>query len=269
MNLGLEAKRVLVTGSTRGIGRSIAAGFVGEGARVAVHGRRQETARSVAREVSQEAGGTPVAALSGDLSQEDGVEQVFQGCLEQLGGIDVLVNNAGAYEVCGWKEADGERWMDSYAVNVVSRVRLIRRVLDSMRRQQWGRIIQIASISAAVAPPVFPDYAAAKAASVNMTVSLMQELAGSGITANTISPGPVETETWKTFAIQIGKGQGWGDDLEEIKEKLLSGWMSNPCGRIGRPQDVADACLFLASQRSAYINGVNLPVTGGLAARAI
>ncbi|HSR52555.1 MAG TPA: SDR family oxidoreductase [Acidobacteriota bacterium] len=271
MNLGLKAKRVLVTGSTRGIGKAIAAGFVGEGAKVAVHGRRQEAAEVSAREVVQEVGGKAeqVIAVSGDLSAKGGVGRVFRGCLEGLGGIDVLVNNAGTFEVSGWKQADGDRWLQAYGVNVVSMVRLIRRVVEPMREQGSGRIIQIASISAAVAPPVFPDYAAAKAATVNLTVSLMQELAGTGITVNTISPGPVETATWKDFALQIAELQGWEKDLETVKKKLLSGLMSNASGRLGRPQDVADACLFLASSRSSYINGVNLPVTGGLAARAV
>lgn len=187
MDLKLEGKRTLVTGSSTGIGKGIAKVLAKEGALVAVHGRNEERTNEVAEEIVAKGGKAFVAI--GDLATEKGALQVANKALTALGGVDILVNNAGIYGNSGWMDTTPDDWTRIYNVNVVSMVRLIRHLVPRMKKQRWGRIIQIASGEAMQPFPQMPDYAATKVVNVNMTVSLAKELAETGITVNTISPG--------------------------------------------------------------------------------
>ncbi len=264
MQTRMEGRRALVTGSTSGIGRAIALALGECGATVVVHGRDEGRAKAVVQEIETK-GGRATAVL-GRLDEEAAARKVVADALAQVGGIDILINNAGSFERCTWMEGDAARWGQTYAATVLPAVRLAQAFAPGMRAVGWGRIIQIATASALLAPPTFPDYAAAKAALLNLSLSLAKDLAGTGITVNTVSPGATLTPTWERFALQIGVAQGWGSDLAEVKTKLLAGPLANPCARLGRPEDVAAAVAFLASEGAGYINGVNLRVDGGLAA---
>jgi 3-oxoacyl-[acyl-carrier protein] reductase len=133
-----------------------------------------------------------------------------------------------------------------------------------MRTRRWGRVIQIGSAASANPPPSMAGYGAAKAALANLTVSLAKDLAGSGVTANTISPGPTLTEGWRVFALNFARSQGMGEDFEDARAALLSGPLANPSGRLADPGEVAALVCLVASPLAASINGANLRIDGGL-----
>ncbi len=262
MDLGLKNKRALVTGSSGGIGEAIAKTLAAEGVAVVVHGRKKGEAQRVVKEI-EAAGGRAALAL-GDLARDEEAERVADAALAAFGGVDILVNNAGSYPLGGWLQATPGDWVRNFESNVFSAVRLIRRLAPPMKDRGWGRIIQIASIAGVQPAPPAAAYSATKAAMINMTVSLARELDSTGVTVNTVSPGPIVTGGWNEFALQLGSAQGWGNDLEEIKKRLLDGWLKNPSGRIGQPEDIADLVAFVASPRAGFVNGANLRVDGGM-----
>jgi len=147
--------------------------------------------------------------------------------------------------------------------NVVSAVRLISALVPAMRPRQWGRVIQIGSAAGANPPPSMAGYGAAKAALANLTVSLAKDLAGSGVTANTVSPGPTLTEGWREFALSFAISQGMSDDFEAARTALLSGPLANPSARLAEPAEVAALVALVASPLGASTNGANLRIDGG------
>jgi NAD(P)-dependent dehydrogenase (short-subunit alcohol dehydrogenase family) len=150
------------------------------------------------------------------------------------------------------------------SLNVVSAVRLIGAFTPGMRARSWGRVIQIGSAAGASPPPSMAGYGAAKAALANLTVSLAKDLAGSGVTANIVSPGPTMTEGWREFALSFGRSQGMGEDFEAARTALMSGPLANPSGRLAEPGEVAALVSLVASPLAASINGANLRIDGGL-----
>ncbi len=262
MDLQLAGKSALVTGSSAGIGEAIARRLAEEGARVVVHGRNRERAEAVARSIV-DAGGQAKVAI-GDLSTDEGAASAIEQALGAFGGLDIVVNNAGGYETTDWAGATPEKWADGYNQNVLSMVRVIRGTLAHLRGKGWGRYIQISSGIYNNPFSGMPDYAATKAANATMTVSLSKEFAGTGVTVNTISPGPVRTPGLEVFFGQVAQSMGLSGSFEEIEAKVLAAVMPTVIvGRAGRPEEIADAAAFLASPRADYITGTNLRVDGG------
>lgn len=286
MDLQLQGKRALVTGSSSGIGEAIAKALAKEGAVVVVHGRRENEAVRVAKAIT-DGGGTAAVAL-GDLATDDGAAQVAKVALAAFAGIDIVVNNAGAYFRDEWTAIDPARWLDLYNQNVVSVVRIIQHFLPQMKERGWGRFIQIGSGLASAPAATFAAYGATKSAIVNLTVSLAKGLARTGVTANTVSPGPVLTPNIEAWIKDIAGKKGWHGEWDEVERRFVAEFFANlesiigprsfldlgerrfvaeffenPTGRIGRVEEVVDLVAFLASPRADYINGANLRVDGG------
>jgi 3-oxoacyl-[acyl-carrier protein] reductase len=260
MDLHLQGKRAVVTGSSGGIGEAIAHRLGVEGAAVVVNGRKVEAVQDVVDAIRSHGG--QATGMVADLADAVQCDRFIAATAAQ-GPIDVLVNNAGAFVNRGWDEATPEDWLALYAVNVAATVRCIQGFLPGMRAKGWGRIIQIGTGEAINPFPTMPDYAATKAALLNLTVSLSKHLARSGITVNTVSPGIVVTPGVEEFYRLEASRRGWGDDWPTIEAHILADVLDNPVGRLGRPEEVADLVAFVASPLAGYINGANLRIDGG------
>jgi 3-oxoacyl-[acyl-carrier protein] reductase len=267
LDLKLEGKRALVTGSSSGIGEAIARALAHGGAAVVVHGRNAERAGRVAADIEARGHGRVVVAL-GDLSRQEEADRVADVAVQALGGIDILVNNAGGADggLGPWLETTLEQWKATLGQNLHSAVRLLQRLVPGMKAQGWGRVIQVASVVATHPFASGPDYAAAKAALANTSATLAKELGGTGITVNTISPGPIRTAAAERVFRDLARQRGWGDDWAEIERRAVAEFVPNPLGRLGTPDEVAAAALFLASPLAAFVHGANLRVDGGYAA---
>ena len=264
MNLGLEGKRALVTGSTGGIGAATVKMLAAEGAAVIIHGRNEARAQALKAEI--EAAGGKAALALGDLLSDETAPEVLQPALAAFGGIDILVNNLGHYEplAANWMDATPEEFAYTYQVNVIAAVRAVHAALPGMKERGWGRIINIASGAYTQPPPEFPTYGPAKAALVNLSVGLARALPLSGVTVNTVSPGNTLTETMLSYLPRIGEANGWPEtDVYEIEKRFVREQWPSPLGRMGRVEEIAALICFLASTHAAYITGTNYRIDGG------
>ena len=264
MNLQLNGKRALITGSTDGIGEAIATALAREGARVVVHGRSADKAKRVADAIVK-AGGAAAVAL-GDLSNDADADRVAKEAIAAFGGIDILVNNLGAFPQKPWLETTAAEWNELYNQNVGSMVRMITRLVPAMKERGWGRAIQMASTAGAMPIANMGNYATTKAANVMVTVSLAKELAGTGVTANTVSPGPILTAGLKAMILGMAAEKGWGADWAEIEKGFVRDFAPTLTGKIGRPEDIAAVVAFLASPLADNVTASNYRCDGGYVA---
>jgi NAD(P)-dependent dehydrogenase (short-subunit alcohol dehydrogenase family) len=263
MQLELDGKVALVTGSHRGTGAGIAGVLAAEGATVVVHGLEPGQAEPVAERL-RAAGGRALTA-SGDVRSEAGALASAESALAAAGRVDVLVNNYGAAAGRGWLDADESDWLDMFHTNVLSGARMVRHLVPGMRERGWGRVLFLGTVGSERPRAQMPGYYAAKASLANMTVSLAKELAGSGITVNTISPGMLATAEVRASLERRAQKEGWGSDWEEIQRRASRDFMPNPTGRLGTVAEVGQLVAFLASDCAGYINGANVRIDGGTA----
>ena len=261
MDLELQGKVALVTGSTSGIGEAAVRRLAREGASVVVHGRRGAEAERVVAGITA-AGGKAQAAL-GDLSNDAGAAQAAGAALAAFGPIDILVNNAAVFRTDDWNNLDAADWIDQYDKNVGSIVRIVKYILPPMRERQWGRIIQMSSVGAMMPSNMTLNYGGTKAAVAVFSAGLAKVLAGTGITVNTITPGPVLTPMLESWIRDIAKARAWHGDLPQWERQFATDVRPNPLGRVGRVEELADLIAFLASPRAGFINGANIRIDGG------
>jgi 3-oxoacyl-[acyl-carrier protein] reductase len=258
VDLQLTQKRVLVTGSTGGIGAGIARRFAGEGASVIINGRRSEQADMVAQAI-RDAGGRAVTA-TGDLTVDDDVNRIVQTAIDELGGIDILVNNAAGGNHENDLTMPPADWLAAYDVNVLSMVRLIQRLLPAMQTQGWGRIINISSAAGMQPSPGMGAYSATKAAINNLTVTMARSVSNAGVTVNAVSPGAIITPEMITMGLEQGMGQSAGEVALAFDQMMGD---TTPFKRMGQVDEIANVVVFLASPLASYIHGANIRVDGG------
>ena len=266
MELGLEDKVALVTGAWRGTGRGIATVLAEEGARVWLHGFDAALAEREAAALRAE--GCDVRAVAGDITGDAGAAQVCEEVLRG-GQIDVLVNNYGVAEGPGWLDGTTGDWIESYQRNVLAGVRLVRGLVPGMRERGFGRVIFVGTVGSLRPGSRTPHYYAAKAALPNLTVGLAKELAGTGITVNTVSPGIITTDEVRERFRRTAAKRGWSGDDVELEQRTVAEFMPNPSARAGRVEEVGALVAFLASRHAGYINGANLRIDGGAADAAV
>jgi len=264
MDLQLKGRRALVTGSNSGIGKGIAAMLIGEGAKVAIHGRNRERSEAVARELGA------AGFITGDLSTDEGADAAAKAAREALGGgVEILVNNAGGIGATdstsrAFMDVSVAEWAAAYQNNTLAAVRMIHRTVPDMIAAKWGRVVQIASAVAVQPNNLGPDYSGAKAAMVNLSVSMAGSLKGSGVTVNTITPGVIMSPGMLAWGMKIAQASGWGSPSpEELERRIAMERLNLPVGRIGRVEDIAVVVCMLASPRSGFITGANYRIDGG------
>ena len=266
MDLQLTGKRALVTGSSIGIGEAIARTLATEGATVAVHGRDRDRAERVAAAITT-AGGKAVAVL-GDLTDDDAVARLAEEAGRRLGGIDIVVNNAGGSgDKQRWEETPATDWAAAFDRNVLAAVRLTSRLLPAMRAAGWGRVVNISSLAGAMPPAMGPDYSAAKAAMKSMTVSLAKAAAADGITVNAVSPGTTFTPKLEAAFRKMASSNGWAEEAAPwpvVERAVLPHVVQVHVGYVGQADDIAHAVAFLCSPLAGYITGVDLRIDGGV-----
>jgi NAD(P)-dependent dehydrogenase (short-subunit alcohol dehydrogenase family) len=256
MDLQLKDKTALISGSTAGIGRAIAAGLAAEAATVIVNGRTEEAVQRTVTELSGTAG--KVLGFAGDLSDA----AVAQALAEKHPKVDIVVNNLGIFEVQPFEEISDKEWQRFFDVNVLSGVRLSRLYLPYMRARNWGRIIFISSESAYHIPAEMVHYGTTKAAQIAVARGLAESLASTGITVNSVLPGPTRSRGVGDFVADWAAKSGKTAAQVEA-EFFQTARPTSLLKRFTTPEEVAAMVTYVASPRSAATNGAALRADGG------
>ena len=240
----LTGMTALVTGASGGIGGAIAAALHAQGAKVALSGTRLAPLEELAGRLGERA-----HVVTGNLSDRADVDRLFADSEAALGQIDILINNAGITRDGLFMRMKDEDWDQVIEVNLTSGFRLARAAVKGMMKRRFGRIIGITSIVGVTGNPGQGNYAAAKAGMIGMTKALAAEVATRGITANCVAPGFIETAM-----------------TDALNDKQKEGTLAAvPMGRLGTSEEIAAACVYLASREAAYVTGQTLHVNGGMA----
>lgn len=240
----LTGKKALVTGATGGLGGEIARALHAQGAHVAISGTRKEKLDALAGELGERVSVTPC-----DLSDSDAVDALPKQASEAMGGLDILVSNAGVTRDQLLMRMKDEDWHTVIKVNLEAHYRLCKGAMRGMMKNRWGRIVGITSVVGVTGNPGQANYAASKAGMIGFTKSLAQEVASRGVTANCVAPGFIASPMTDALT-------------EDQKAAILS---RIPAGDLGSGADIAAAVVYLASDQAGYVTGQTLHVNGGMA----
>jgi 3-oxoacyl-[acyl-carrier protein] reductase len=258
MNTGLKGKAVLITGASQGMGRSTADAFAAEGARIAICARKQETISKVGEEIKSKHK-VDVIAQAVDVTDVAALQQFAREVEKKFGAIDVCVANAGGPPAKQFAQTNLEDWHSAFKLNFMSVAALAQAVLPGMKQRKWGRFITITSTSVRQPIPDLVLSSAIRPAVVGLMKSLAIEYGPHNITFNNIAPGWTATERLDELAESRSQAAGIQ------KEQIFGKWASEvPLGRLGRPEEIADAIVWLASDKAAYITGQTIVVDGGV-----
>ena len=257
MEFGLKNKVALVTASSKGIGKAIAWGLAQEGAKLVICARNKEMLEKTADDIFLGTG-VSVFPLSVDLADADQIQWLIQETLDLFGKVDILVTNAGGPPPGNFTDMKEEDWMSAVQLTMMSAIRLTRAVIPGMKKQKWGRIIHLTSVSVKQPIPGLLLSNVIRPAVVGLTKSLSQELAKDNILVNAVCPGYILTDRIKELVNTTAKKKKITPD--QFMEKLIN---DIPLHRMGKPEELANLVVFLASQRSSYITGSIIQADGG------
>jgi NAD(P)-dependent dehydrogenase (short-subunit alcohol dehydrogenase family) len=257
MNLQLNARTALVSGSTKGIGLAIATLLAREGARVYVNGRSEASVNQALEQIRSEAPQARVEGFAGDLATAKSAEALLQ----RLPAVDILVNNLGIFEPKPFAEIPDEDWRRFFEVNVLSGVRLSRAYLPGMKQRDWGRIVFISSESAIQTPVEMIHYGTTKTAQLAVSRGLSELCAGTGVTVNSVLPGPTRSAGVEEFVDQLSGGKPFDLFEKEFFQKVRP---SSLLKRFETPEEIASLVTFVCSPLASAINGAALRVDGGV-----
>lgn len=251
--------RVLVTGSTAGIGRATAEAFARDGAHVVVNGRDPDRTAAVAAEISAACGNAQVRGVAADVATADGARHLA----EQVAEVDVLVNNAGVFAAVPFFDIDDDAWRAMFETNVLSGIRLARIYTPGMVARGWGRVIFVSSESSVFIPTEMIHYGVSKTAQLSVARGLAQEVAGTGVTVNSVLPGPTLTEGVRTF---VASRVGEDVPFEEAEHRFMAEERpTSLLGRLIRPEEVAAMIRHVGSEAASATTGAAVRVDGGTA----
>lgn len=257
--IDLSGKTALVTGSTGGIGMAIARGLAGAGAAVIVNGRAKPRAEDAAAQIRNVVAGASVRAVAADVATVEGCAVLARA----VGEVDILVNNAGIFAPKDFFEIPDEDWLRFYEVNVLSGVRLARALMPGMLKRNWCRVIFISSESALQIPKEMIHYGMTKTAQLAVSRGLAELTAGTGVTVNSVLPGPTRSDGVETFIGEMAKAAGVTTDAMAegfVKQHRPSSLLQ----RFATVEEVANMVVYAASKEASATNGAALRVEGGI-----
>jgi 3-oxoacyl-[acyl-carrier protein] reductase len=242
----LNGKKALITGASGGLGKSIAQALYAQGATVAIAGRKKDVLDALAAELGD---ASRVHVIVGDLGSAEEAEKVMADAEAAMGQVDILVNNAGLTKDTLAMRMTDDMWQNVIDVNLTGAFRLTRAAIKGMMKRRYGRVINIASIVGVTGNPGQANYCASKAGLIGMTKSLAQEVGSRGITLNCVAPGFIAT--------------AMTDALNDDQKAVINAKI--PAQRMGQPQEIASAVVYLASDEASYVTGQTLHINGGMA----
>ena len=259
MDLGLNAKRALVTGSTAGIGFATARALAAEGARVTINGRTDARVRAAAERLKRELPGASIDGIAADVGTRAGCEMLIAA----LPDVDILVNNMGIFEPKPFEQITDEDWLRFFEANVLSGVRLARHYVRAMRSRNWGRIVFISSESGLQIPAEMIHYGMTKTAQLAVARGLAETLAGTGVTVNSVLPGPTASEGVGQFVEQMAAASGQSSEAVE-RDFFATVRPTSVIKRFATTEEVAAMVAYVCSARASATTGAALRVDGGV-----
>jgi NAD(P)-dependent dehydrogenase (short-subunit alcohol dehydrogenase family) len=259
MHIDLSGKRAIVTGSTAGIGFAIASGLAETGAAVVINGRSEKSVNGAKARLIEKQPKASVEAAAGDLSTPEGVAAF----IARAGDADILVNNVGIFEPKPFAEIPDSDWQHFFDVNVMSGVRLSRHYLPAMMKRDWGRIVFISSESGINIPVEMVHYGVTKTAQLGLALGLAVTAAGTGVTVNSVLPGPTRSEGVVDFLGKLSEGQNRSQ--KEMEAKLIAeGRPTSIIRRLATPEEIANMVVYVCSKQASATTGAALRVDGGV-----
>ena len=258
MDLGIKGRAAIVTGGSRGIGRETARQFLEEGVRVMICGRNAESLEKTREELAAQTRGE-IHAVTADMRKEEDIERVVEATKKRFGTIDILVNNAGQMYSGRFNVLTDEGLKDQFETKIFGFMRAIRLVYPEMQAQRWGRIVNIIGGAGKEPDPYMFGSGITNSGLLNITKSLSAEFGEHNVLVNAVCPGWVDTNLWQRNAQGLAEELGAKSEEEARRQAARK----NSLNRFGKPQELANAIVFLCSERASYITGVSLNLDGG------